>query len=53
MLVQATTVALVWVWDAAITDWVLAQEMGLAQIGFTWNGTECITNAPKPPALKE
>ncbi len=53
VLVQAATMSLVWVWDAAITDWVLAQEMGLAQIGFTWNGTECITNAPKPPAPKE
>jgi hypothetical protein len=48
MLVQATTMALVWVWDSAITDWVLTQEMGQAQIGFTWNGTECITNKPKP-----
>ena len=53
MLVQATTMALVWIWDAAITDWVLAQQVGQAQIGFTWNGMECITNAPKPPAPKE
>ena len=48
MLVQATTMALVWVWDAAITDWVLAQQLGQGQIGFTWNGTECITNKPNP-----
>ena len=48
MLVQATTMALVWVWDAAITDWVLAQQLGQGQIGFTWNGTECVTNVPKP-----
>ena len=53
MLVQATTMALVWIWDAAITDWVLAQQVGQAQIGFTCNGMECITNAPKPPAPKE
>jgi hypothetical protein len=53
MLVQATTMALVWIWDAAITDWVLAQQVGQAQIGFTWNGMECITNAPKPPVPKE
>lgn len=48
MLVQATTMALVWMWDAPIKDWVLAQEMGGGQIGFTWNGTECVTNEPKP-----
>jgi hypothetical protein len=40
--------ALVWMWDAPIKDWVLAQEMGGGQIGFTWNGTECLTNEPKP-----
>jgi hypothetical protein len=45
---QATTMALVWMWDAPIKDWVLAQEMGGGQIGFTWSGTECITNQPKP-----
>ncbi len=48
MLPQATTMALVWGWDAPIKDWVLAQEMGGAGIGFTWNGTECVTNDPKP-----
>jgi hypothetical protein len=48
MLVQATTMALVWQWDKAIPDWVLAQQMGQGQIGFTWNGSECVTNDPKP-----
>ena len=48
MLVQTDTMALVWVWDAAIPDWVLAQEVGQGQIGFVWNGTELITNEPKP-----
>lgn len=48
MLVQATTMALVWVWDAAIKDYVLGQQMGQGQIGFVWNGTECVTNEPKP-----
>lgn len=48
MLVQATTMALIWVWDAAIIDWVLTQQVGQAQIGFTWNGAECVTDAPKP-----
>ena len=48
MLVQATTMALVWVWDKPIDDYVLGQEMGGGQIGFNWNGTECVTNEPKP-----
>lgn len=48
MLPQATTLALVWLWDQAISDWVLAQEMGQGQIGFTWNGTEFVTNEQKP-----
>ena len=48
MLVQATTMALVWIWDQSISDWVLGQQTGTAQIGFAWNGTECVTNEPKP-----
>lgn len=48
MLVQATTMALVWLWDSTIKDFVLEQQMGQGQIGFTWNGVECITNEPKP-----
>lgn len=48
MLVQATTMAVVWVFDKAIPDWVLSQQIGQGQIGFTWNGSECVTNEPKP-----
>ena len=48
MLIQATTMALVWVWDKPVDDWVLTQQMGQGQIGFTWNGSECVTNEPKP-----
>jgi hypothetical protein len=48
MLIQATTMALIWGWDAAVSDWVLSQQMGQAQIGFVWNGVECVTNDPKP-----
>ena len=48
MLVDATTPALVWFFDSAIQDYVLKQEMGAGGIGFTWNGTECVTNEPKP-----
>lgn len=52
MLIQATTIALVWLWDKPADDWVLSQQMGQAQIGFVWNGVECITNDPKPEPPK-
>jgi hypothetical protein len=51
MLVQATTPALVWqpvYVDGNITDYVLTEVMGAGAIGFTWNGTACVTNEPKP-----
>lgn len=50
-LVQATTPAMVWdavIVDEKITDWVLIEQLGQGQIGFTWDGTACITNQPKP-----
>ena len=52
-LVQATTQALVWqavVVDKVVTDYVLVEEMGVGDIGFTWNTTTQIltTNEPKP-----
>ena len=53
MLPQATTMALVWTWDEAIPDWVLTQVEGQGQIGFTWNGSELVTNAPKPKPLPQ
>lgn len=49
-LVQATTPAKLWVLNEDKTDWVLGEVMGFGQIGFTWDGTDCITNEPKPPA---
>lgn len=51
MLVQATTPAMVWkavVVEGKITDYVLAEVLGAGDIGFTWDGTDCITNEPKP-----
>ena len=51
MLVQDATPAIVWVpviVDDKTTDWVLEEQLGGAQIGFTWNGTVCTTNEPKP-----
>lgn len=49
MLVQETTMAVVWVFDKTVEDYVLEQQMGQGQIGFVWNGVECATNQPKPP----
>ena len=51
MLVQATTPAMNWEWDAQINDYVLVEQMGQGQIGFTWNGSVLTTNEPKPAAL--
>lgn len=48
MLVQATTPALVWVFDDQAWEYVLEQQMGAGSINFTWNGTECVTNESKP-----
>lgn len=50
MLVQATTPAVIWEVNEDNTDYVLTEEMGQGQIGFTWDGTKCVTNEPKPPA---
>lgn len=47
-LVQATTPAMIWQLNADKTDYVLTEQVGAGAIGFTWNGTECITNEPKP-----
>lgn len=47
MLVQATTPAKNWVWDAAAKTWVL-EVAGEGQIGFTWDGTYLITNELQP-----
>jgi hypothetical protein len=51
MLVQSTTPAMVWTAvtvDNKITDWSLTSVTGTAGIGFTWNGSVCTTNEPKP-----
>lgn len=50
-LVQSTTPAMVWqpvIVDSKITDYVLGETVGVANIGFTWDGTYCTTNQPKP-----
>lgn len=48
MLIQATTPAIIWELNSEGTDYVLVEVMGVADIGFIWNGTVCTTNQPKP-----
>jgi hypothetical protein len=50
-LVDATTPAMIWqpvLVDSKITDWVLGEQLGAGDIGFTWNGAVLTTNQPKP-----
>ena len=50
-LVQATTSCMVWqsvIVDGKISDYVLGEQTGVGDIGFSWDGTNCITNQPKP-----
>jgi hypothetical protein len=49
-LVQATTPAMVWVFDYATTPYTstLEEVVGAGLIGFTWDGTILTTNQSKP-----
>jgi len=49
-LVQSTTLAEDWELDSSLNppDYVLTEIIGGGQIGFTWNGTACVTNEAKP-----
>jgi hypothetical protein len=47
-LIQATTPAVIWVWNDALNDTKLQEQLGQGGVGFTWDGTKCITNQPKP-----
>lgn len=54
MEVQATTPAMVWypvVTDGLITDYSLVEELGIGNIGFTWDGTKVTTPDPKPAII--
>jgi hypothetical protein len=55
MLVQDTTPAMVWELNQEKTEYVLAEQIGMAGIGFAWNGFVLTTNLPKPvpPATAE
>ena len=54
MLVQATTPAMVWELDTTLIppSYVLKEQTGIADIGFTWDGTVCTTNEPQPQPPK-
>ena len=50
-LIQATTPAMIWqtvIVDGKITDFVLGEQIGAGDIGFTWDGTVLTTNQSKP-----
>lgn len=49
----ATTPALIWIpvidlTTKKTTDWELQENIGCGGVGFTWDGTNAITNQPKP-----
>lgn len=51
MLAQENTPTMVWsavVVDFKIIDWELVETLGVADIGFTWDGTVLTTNQTKP-----
>lgn len=48
MLLAAETYATIWAYDSQQEDYVLSRQLGRSSIGFTWNGSECVTNEPKP-----
>jgi hypothetical protein len=50
-IVQSVAPAMVWepvIVDKQVTDYALVQKIGVADIGFTWDGTVFTTNQPKP-----
>lgn len=54
MLVQDETPAMMWMQDTSVSPAVyrLTEQMGLAGVGFTWDGTVCITNEPEPTPVE-
>lgn len=51
-LVQATTPAKVWQWDSATKAYSLVEQIGVGDIGFTWDGSVLTTNQPQPTPPK-
>ena len=47
----ATTPAMIWEFDKDQNDFILVEQLGQGQIGFTWDGTVLTTNQPKPSPI--
>jgi hypothetical protein len=50
-LIDETTPAKIWqpvYTEEKLTDWVLEEQLGVGDIGFTWDGNVLTTNEPKP-----
>lgn len=47
-LIQAKVPAKVWGFDDQTKEYILVEEVGAGQIGFTWDGVCLTTNEPKP-----
>jgi len=51
-MIDATTPAMIWqpvLVNSKVIDFVLEEQLGAGDIGFTWNGSVLTTNEPKPP----
>jgi hypothetical protein len=47
-LIQATTPSKIWQYDKVTNTFILTEQLGFGSIGFTWDGSFCITNEPQP-----
>lgn len=50
-LIDEITPARIWqpvYTENKLTDWVLEEQVGVGDIGFTWDGNVLTTNEPKP-----
>ena len=48
VLPQATTPSKAWAYNTDTGEWALQSSVGGGEIGFTWNGSELVTNEPMP-----
>jgi hypothetical protein len=37
-----------WNWNASSNTWILVENLGTGQMGYTWDGTKLTTNEPQP-----
>lgn len=48
MLIVESTPAMIWELNQDKTDYILVEQIGAGDIGFTWGGSVLTTNQPKP-----